>query len=335
MMKCFYSVVFLMVIVYGCGPKNQYETDVSDVSVNLEVKRLEKDLFALNPDSIHTAIPDLNEKYGAFFELYNRNVLNIGASNNRAYPDNLRGFLNDHDMNRVQSSIMEDFPDLESIREKLETGFTHYKHYFPEKRVPAVYTFMGGFNQSIVIADSLLAIGLDKYLGRDCEFYDKLGWERYRQKNMHKKKIPSDCMRAWGQTEWPFNDSTDNLLSNMLYKGKLLYFTKSMLPGEPDTLVAGFTRKELDWCIQNEENLWNYLIENKLLYKTEHMTINKMVNPAPFTSGFSKESPGRAVNWLGWKIIEAYMDRNSGITLEELMENQDYQSILTESRYHP
>ena len=121
----------------------------------------------------------------------------------------------------------------------------------------------------------------------------------------------------------------------MLYKGKLLYFTKSMLPDEPDTLITGFTAEELEWCINNEENLWNYLIDKKLLYSTDYMTINKMVNPAPFTSGFSRKSPGRAVNWLGWKIIEAYMDKNSRATLPLLMQNNQYQQILTQSKYHP
>jgi gliding motility-associated lipoprotein GldB len=329
------SVVLLAIFINGCGTKNKYETDVSDVTVDLEIKRLEEDLFGLNKDSIYNSIPELIEKYGKFFELYNKNVVNIGGSNNRTYPDKLRAFLSDYDMNRLHDRIMKVYPDLEGIRERLETGFRHYKHYFPEKRVPAVYTYMGGFNQSIVIADSVLAIGLDKYLGRDCKFYDKLGWEEYRQKNMHKEKIPSDCMRAWGQTEWPFNDSTDNLLSNMLYRGKLFYFTQSMLPEEPDTLITGFTRRELNWCMNNEENIWNYLIGNELLYATDYMTINKMVNPAPFTSGFTKESPGRAVNWLGWRIIEAYMERNSGVTLRQLMKNRDYQAILTESRYHP
>ncbi|MFP4620404.1 MAG: hypothetical protein ACLFM7_03785 [Bacteroidales bacterium] len=335
MMKSFLSVVFLAVIVYGCGPENTYEREISDVTVDLEIKRLEKDIFELNPDSLHSAIPELSEKYGEFFKLYNTNVVNIGPSNTKDYPRSLRSFISDYDMNRLHKKIVEVYPDLEDIREKLETGFSHYKYYFPDKQVPAVYTYLGGFNQSVVIADSVLAIGLDKYLGRDCDFYDKLGWEGYRQKNMHKKKIPSDCMRAWGQTEWPFNDSTDNLLSNMLYRGKLFYFIQSMLPEEPDTLVTGFTRQELDWCVNNEEDIWNYLIENQLLYSTDYMTINKMVNPAPFTSGFTEESPGRAVNWLGWKIIEAYMDRNSGMALRELMENHDYQTILTESRYHP
>ncbi|HKL38227.1 MAG TPA: hypothetical protein VJ876_04975, partial [Bacteroidales bacterium] len=225
--------------------------------------------------------------------------------------------------------------DLEPLEEDLEEGFRHYKHYFPEKEVPAIYTFMGGFNQSMVVADSTLAIGLDKYLGRDCKFYDKLGWDEYRQKNMHKQKIPTDCMRAWAQTEWPFNDSTDNLLSNMLYRGKLLYFTKSMLPSEPDTLVTGFTADELKWCRNNEEQIWNYLIDHKLMYSTDYMTINKMINPAPFTSGFPRISPGQAVNWLGWQIIEAYMDRNRKVTLEKLMKENEYQQILNASKYQP
>lgn len=335
MMKYFLLIVFLALIINGCGPKNKYETDVSDVSADIDIKRMEKDLFDLNPDSIHSAIPELSEKYRNFFELYNKNVLNIGGSNQKTYPDNLRAFLNDYEMNRLHTRIMEVYPDLDGIGEKLETGFRHYKHYFPDKKVPAVYTYIGGFNQSIVVAERVLAIGLDKYLGRDCDFYDKLGWEAYRLKNMHRKKIPSDCMWAWGRTEWPFNDSTDNLLSNMLYKGKLLYFTKSMLPGEPDSLITGFTSGELEWCTNNEENIWNYLIDNKLLYSTDYMTINKMINPAPFTSGLTRKSPGRAVNWLGWKIVEAYMDRNSGVTLRQLMENHNYQTILTESRYHP
>src|SRR6056297_3936382 len=148
MMKHFLSVVFLAVIIYGCGPKNRYETDVSDVSIDIEIKRLEKDLFNLNKDSIPIAIPELNKKYGEFFTLYNKNVMNIGGSNNRAYPGNLRAFLSDYDMNRLHDKIVDLYPDLEDIREKLESGFRHYKHYFPDKKIPAVYTYMGGFNQS-------------------------------------------------------------------------------------------------------------------------------------------------------------------------------------------
>jgi len=336
MIKRIFSAIIPLLFLYGCGPDNPYQVDTSDVAgVEVKIKRLEKDLHQVNPDSAHRIIPRFNQQYGDFFELYNTRVINIGPSGSKAYPGNLKAFLSNYDMNRVYKKIMEVYPDLEPLEEDLEEGFRHYKHYFPEKEVPAIYTFMGGFNQSMVVADSTLAIGLDKYLGRDCKFYDKLGWDEYRQKNMHKQKIPTDCMRAWAQTEWPFNDSTDNLLSNMLYRGKLLYFTKSMLPSEPDTLVTGFTADELKWCRNNEEQIWNYLIDHKLMYSTDYMTINKMINPAPFTSGFPRISPGQAVNWLGWQIIEAYMDRNRKVTLEKLMKENEYQQILNASKYQP
>ncbi len=325
----------LTLILFGCGPKNPYEKDIETQQITIEVKRLEKDLFTANLDSLHRLIPDMQEKYGRFFELYNTGVINIGASNSRSYPSNLRAFLNNYDMNQTYDKIVEVHSSMEAAEKKLQEGFSYYRHYFPEKTIPAVYTYLGGFNQSIVVADSILAIGLDKYLGRDCKFYDKLGWADYRQQDMHPAQIPTDCMRAWGKSEWPFTDSTDNLLSNMLYRGKLLYFTKSMLPHEHDTLVTSFSKKELRWCRQNEAQIWKYLIDHKLLYSTDYMTINKMINPAPFTSGFPQSSPGQAINWLGWKIIEAYMEEKSSTTLPALMKDQNYQRMLNASKYNP
>ena len=332
------KVVWLSLIPFlfiSCSKNNPYEADVSDEQVEIKIKRLDKDLFNVTLDSLHKEIPALNNKYGNFFELYNRNIINLGGSNSKDYPDRLTGFITDYVINQVHQRTMEVFPELKDTENKLTSGFKHYKHYFPEKTVPAVYSYIGGFNQSIVVDDSVLAVGLDKYLGRDCEFYDKLGWSEYLQKNMYKEKIPSDCMKAWAQTEWEFNDSVDNILSNMLYRGKLLYFTKSMLPEEPDTLIMGFTSDELNWCKANEKQIWDYLIEHKLLFKTDYMTINKFVNPAPFTTGFPRESPGRAINWLGWKIIEEYMKRNKNVSLKELMHENDYQKVLAESKYHP
>ena len=81
--------------------------------------------------------------------------------------------------------------------------------------------------------------------------------------------------------------------------------------------------------------MWTYLLEYKLLFSTDYMIIRKLVFPAPFTSYFPKESPGRAVVWLGYKIIEAYMDENQTVTLPQLMEATDYQLILRKSKFKP
>lgn len=335
MKKQIFILFILFLIAYGCGKKNKFDVDISDIDITIDIKRLDKDIFQVEIDSIHKEIPRLNEKYGEFFKIYNQRVINIGSSNSKAYPDNLKAFRSDYGVNEARKKVQEKYPDLDDLEEKLTRGFKHYRYYFPEKQIPAVYSFLGGFNQSIVIADSVIAIGLDKYLGRDCEIYDKMGWEEYRQKNMYREKIPTDCMKSWAKTEWVFNDSTDNVLSNMLYNGKLLYFTRAMYPNAHDTLIAGFTKKELEWCQANEKHMWEYLIDKDILYSTDYMTINKMVNPAPFTSGFPRQSPGQAINWLGWKIIDTYMERKSGTDLKKLMNESDYQKILSVSKYHP
>jgi len=89
------------------------------------------------------------------------------------------------------------------------------------------------------------------------------------------------------------------------------------------------------FCRNNEAQMWQYLIEHDLLFRTDMLTIRKLVGNAPFTSYFTNESPGRAAVWTGFRIVESFMDRNSGVTLSELMDNKDVQLIVEKSRYNP
>ena len=238
-------------------------------------------------------------------------------------------------MHSVYNKTMEVFPDVSDLSYHLTKAFKYYKYYFPDKNVPAIYTYIGGFNQSIVISDSILAIGVDKYLGYDCEFYDRLGIANYLQVNMNPENIPTDALRAWAMTEFEFNDSVDNLVNNMVYQGKILYFLDAVFPEAPDSLKIGFSENEVKWCMKNEKQMWNYLIEQKLLFSTDYMVINQHINPAPFTPGFPSDSPGRATVWLGREIVKAYMKRNPEVSVSNLMFNNNYQKILSESRYEP
>jgi len=335
MQKAFLAVFILLVLLSGCSEKNKFDVDIEDLDVKIEVKRLDKELFELDPGKLDEQIPDLIKEYGEFLELYSRNVINIGSPYSKAYPDYLAGFITDYTMYQVHEKIMERIPDVDFIEHDLTQAFKYYKYYFPERLVPAVYTFQGGFNQSIVIGDSILAIGTDKYLGTDVEFYDRLGISKYLQRNMVPQKIPADAMRAWAMTEFVYNDSIDNLVNNMIYHGKIHYFLDAMFPFTEDSLKFGFTSNQLKWCQKNEKPMWDNLVEQKILFSTDYMTINNYINPAPFTTGFPRQSPGRAVVWLGWKIVHRYMERHPEISLKELMLDDDYQKILAESRYEP
>lgn len=327
-------ILGLIILITGCK-KNPYNVDISGEDLQIKIKRFEMDLFATDLDSIEASIPEFYEKYGDFYDLFNYRIINIGGTGQRTYPEYLRIFLTDYLNHEVYEKTIEIFPDLDDLEKELTLAFRHYHYYFPAYQVPEIITYISRFNQSIVTADGIIGIGLDKYLGRNVDYYKELGLSQYMIHNMHREKIPSDCMMAWALSDYEYNDSVDNLLSDMIYNGQIMFFVKSMLPHQPDSLIMGFTDTEMKFCQNNEARMWEYLVENKLLFKTDRMTIRKFTGIGPFTKDFTSESPARAAVWIGWRIVEAYSRKNPDLSLEDIMKEQDYQKILTLSEYDP
>lgn len=333
MIKVLRLIPLLFVLI--CCQRNPLKVDVSGIELKLTIKRLDRDIFRVNADNLNTMVPELRRTYGSFFDAYNENVIAIGNPSDSLYPTYLNAFLTDSVRELSRLKIDSVFSDLTGLEKKLEDGFRHYKYYFPQKPIPKVYTIISGFNQSVVMTQNAIGISLDNYLGADCPFYTLLAFPQYKRENMRSDKIPTDVLLSWGISEFEFDESKNNLLSNMIYQGKMIYFLDAMFPDEPDFLKIGFQPEKLEWCKKNEAGMWTYLVEHKLLFNSERMNIVRFVGPAPFTSVFTKDSPGRSGVWLGWQIVKKYMKKNPGITLQALMSENDYQKILNESDYSP
>ena len=317
--------------------KNHYKVNTSSIKVNIEIKRLEKDLFTLSPNEVIPMVPSLKKKYDGFLQLFSL-VINSGDINEASFGDLLLRFCSDKQNNEVYGLTMKQFPDIKSVEKGLTDAFRHYLYYFPGKRVPAVFTCITGFNNSIITGDSLLGIGLDRYLGAGCEYYPRLNIYKYIAARMTPENIVPDCMYGWGASEWDFSTlkyPVDNVLSEIIHDGKLKYFEKCMLPETSDEIIFGFTPDQMKFCRNNESQMWQYLVENNLLFSSDQFNIRKLVGEAPFTGYFTKDSPGRAAVWLGFRIVEAYMMRNPGIKIEEMINNTDVQGILEKAKYSP
>lgn len=331
---CLLTVLMLPV---SCK-RDHYRVNTSKISLNIEIKRLEKDLFSPDPAEIPSLLPLLKEKYGAFLQVFGY-VINAGNINDPAFSDMLVGFCTDKLNNEVYTSVVNAYPDIQNLKKEIENAFRHYLWYFPGAKVPAVFTCITGFNNSIItVRDSILGIGLDRYLGRNCEYYSQLEIYKYVAARMNSWNIVPDCMFAWGTVEWEFDSMkypSDNVLTEMIHEGKIKYFEKCMLPEVSDTVIFGFTAGQMKFCRNNESQMWNYLIENDLLYKTDQFIIRKLTGEAPFTTYFTNESPGRASVWLGFRIVESYMMGNNKVTLDELMKDTDVQNILSKAKYRP
>ena len=108
-----------------------------------------------------------------------------------------------------------------------------------------------------------------------------------------------------------------------------------MLPELNDTILFGFTAGQMKFCRNNERQMWQYMIENDLLFSTDQFVIRKLTGNAPFTSYFTNESPGMAAIWLGFRIVESCMMKNRDMTLADLMGTRDIQALLQKARYDP
>jgi len=317
--------------------RDQYKVNSSSVSVNIEIKRLEQDLFSTAPEDIPGIVPRLKEKFGDCLRLFSF-VINAGDISDPSFGDNLTGFCTDKLNYEVYEAVMKQYPDIKSIEEDMEDAFRHYLWYFPGKKIPALFTCTTGFNNSLIVGDSVLGISLDRYLGRDSKYYPRLEIYKYMAARMNSWNIVPDCIYGWRSTEWDFETlkyTADNLLSEMLHEGKLRYFEKCMLPEISDTILFGFSSDQMEFCRNNESQMWQYLIENDLLFSTDQFIIRKFTGEAPFTSYFTNESPGRAAIWIGFRIVESYMMKNRNVGLGDLMKDTDIQGLLGKAKYSP
>ncbi len=326
--------VILTVVFFSCSP-DPLKIDVSDIEVNTAYYRIDSVLYGGSPDKVHDKLQEMYPEHQAFLDVYAENILQLGEVGSNTMEKNLHMFLNDTVYSRVGDTIVKHFDNFGPIKEQFTEGFKHYKYYFPGKEIPAVYAYPSGFNQSLVVADDFIGVGLDKYLGRDCIFYQYLGIPRFKIDNMYPMRMVPEAFYALAVTHYPFNAENDNLLANMIHEGKLIYFSEAMLPAMPDSVIIGYSKEQLEWCEANEAAMWTYLIEEKLLYTSERLEIRKYINDAPFTNPFTNKSPGRTGVWLGWQIIHSYMKNNEEVTLGELMKMNNPQEILSHSGYFP
>lgn len=310
--------------------------DVSAIEANVSLRHFEKDLFGSKDLLTLDDINDLRKKYPGFFDLYCHRMIRLPEMGDSVLLLQLNDFIEDKDVRAIYAKTDSVFSekDYENLEDALTEFAKHLKYYFVAKPVPQFITYISAFNYNIVATDSALAIGLDKYLGSDCPFYPSLDYPQYMYRKFSKEYIVNDCIKGWYESEYDPEVVKKELLSQMIYYGRLMYFTQMMAPTVNDTIVTGYTSEQLRWCRQNESNIWAFFIERNLLYETSEKEIMKYIGEGGTTQGMPKESPGQTGCYIGWQIVKAYM-RNNEIPLIKLLDETDAQKILDASGYKP
>lgn len=334
----FSSVYVLLtgfILLSSCGSE-PLKINVDNIAVpKLTIDRLEKDVFTMDTTDVQKATDALTLKYGKFYASFISGIINNGGLRDSSYSTRIKAFISDSAMHAAYLDCERKYPTTDELNAQISDVFKHYSYYFPDKPLPRVITMMSGFNYPSVVQDSTLALGLEMYLGKDDAFYQMLTLPRYKTMFMNKENMLPDAVRTWMMNEFPYEMDQTDFISEIVYMGKIMYLTDALMPEVADTMKIQYTKKQLDYCTQNEFNVWSYFAAQKLLYTTDQAEIMKFTSDGPFTAAFSKESAPRIGYWIGWQIVRQYMKNNPKTSLAELMKLNNAQQFLAKAKYKP
>ena len=318
-MRTRYLVLVLVIALWmGCRETDKLDKEITGIELEIRVDRFDREFANAGPDDLAA----LKDNYPFLFPAQ--------------YPDSIWiAKIQDSLQQELLKEIDKTFPTFDEQQQDLELLLKHIVYYFPDTKVPRVITLSSDvdYNNRIILADTLLLVGLDNYLGQDHRFYS--GIDRYIAKELDSEYLISDVAAAYANKiiSYPISRT---FLSRMIHHGKILYLKDKWLPMATDGQKIHYTEEELAWAHANEEEIWRYFVERELLYSTDQGLDPRFLDPAPFSKfrlELDQESPGRLGRYMGWMIVRAFAARTE-LTPEQLIA-LPAEEIFKNSRYKP
>lgn len=227
------------------------------------------------------------------------------------------------------------FGDGAELEQQFEEAFTNLKYYYPDFVPPRVETVINGLDTDLFVSDSLIIVGLDSFLGRGAKYRPNVYEYLLRQYN--KENIVPSCMLLYGiSSRFNKSDNADKtVLADMVAYGKSFYFAKHMLPCVADSTFIWYTPEEIHGARKNQDLIWARLVQDDVLFSTSHMVKQKYLGERPKTLDVGPECPGRIAQFVGWQIVNAYMEENPNTTLPQMMNEPNGAKIFRDSKYKP
>jgi hypothetical protein len=330
-------IIVLAIIVLG-SCNNNHIPDVSGIKVDASIGRFDKDFFSADTNHIVQSLAAVQKKYPYFFTDFIQNVV-IGGTTDTVHelPVILNAYISHS--RPLYDSVQKKFSSLDNIHAQLQKGFQYVKYYYPNYKLPRLVTYSGLIGDpSVALTKDAMAIGLQMYLGKYFSAYntpeaiDK--FPQYISRRFEPEYIPVNCLQNIALDIYPEKPQGQTMIEQIIEKGKQWYMADKFLPAAADSLKTGFTQSQLDWCKNNEGLVWNYIIQNNDIFTTEPSTIQNFIGEAPKTDGMPDASPGNIGQWIGWQMVKKYADKNSSLSLQQVLQT-DAKKIFEDTKYKP
>ncbi len=344
---------------YGCGP-NDPNADIADIQLELDFKRIDLSLsdaaqnIAGGASYMEAYTHGLEEERAFLYHYTGVDLINEELKRREEPPipgpmlDSVIAFklgplLQDSAFLWLLDSIHQIFPEQDVFfSQKLEPVFKRYHIHFPEVDIPHIRTHVNGYDPSghpqsvdqLLITDEFFSIGLHYFMGENFSYYSP-NLPQYVRRRFERDYMDVVVAHQLAEGTVPQINPREQptLLAKMIREGMKLYLVEKLLPNSPDSMIIMYSQEEMDWAETFERDVYKDLTPK--FFSTNFMDHRSYLAERPFTQEVSRASAPRLGQFTGWRIVQAYVDKNKDISLADLCSETDYQKIFRESKYKP
>lgn len=332
---------FLVILFFSCSNKKS-APDVSGIKMDVTVHRFDRDFFAMDTTQVQASLQQLEKKYPAFLPVYFEYfapVNEIAQQQNISFDAALVQYY--RFIKPLAVEAQRRFSSLDEVEKDLEANLRYVKHYFPAFKTPAVFTSVESLNPenpneifgTTYFQDTLI-ISLQTFLGSNYQAYDPTQYPDYIRRRFEPQFIVPNSIRAIVGELYADTSESASLIEQMIEKGKQWWLMKKLLPDTPDSLITGYTARQMQDVQREEGNIWGVITQNENLFSIEPVAIQTYIGEAPFTPTLPQGAPGNIGPWIGWRIIEKFEEENPDLTVDQVLRTTA-KKIFQLAKYKP
>lgn len=212
------------------------------------------------------------------------------------------------------------FSDMSSIELELSESLNRASGIMSVTDKTVFGTHVSGLKENIISVNNIISLSLDKYLGSDYSLYRHF-FTTDQLLDMSPDMIVRDYIKAWLIYNYVQESSNQNLLSQMIFEGKIIYILSQLLPEVSLEHLLGKNSSDIDNYRSSNKKVWKKILNSDLYSQDKNLIHKWMVEE------------NQIGVWLGYEIVTKYMNNNNS-NIDTLLKLSD-QDILRGSKYNP
>ncbi len=354
--KQFFRLLFMFLsaflIVAGSGCREEKDADVRGDLVDIDVTRVDSLMYGFArairiEDSLR-----LGEAYQRFVEpeldffaaylLLPPQMQNTPVIRDSFLTSMLARGLRDSILYALLDTVRQVFPYDQDLAIQIAAPLTRLRRLFPDINIPRFTTHVNGYPpqadwrmvDQVVSFPGIISFGLHYFMGKDWPFYPA-GVYEYQRKRFEPDNMDVALVEVISEEFIPPLSQTEEipLVHRVVRAGMKQQMMHQLLPYTPDSVLLRYSSDQMEWARNFESANFKLLMQH--FFETDSKYERDYISDKAFTSELSRESAPRLGEYVGWRMVESYLERHPGVTLPELIEITDYEAIMRESGYKP